>query len=77
MLTSRYKNPIPNFQAHGVKTVGLYQYILLIDLQGSVLIERVKTDNSEILFVKMPEGTDIATYWASADTYTYKYMNQI
>lgn len=77
MLTSSYCNPISNFQAHGIKTIGLYQYILGIDLAGTVIITRLKPDGSELLFTRMPVGTDIATYWASPDSYNYYYIYQL
>ena len=79
MIQSKYKNPLPNFVGHGVKTAGNYSYFLLIDMTGQALIQRIKSDSSEILFYKKPVDTSIADFWADPsaydDSYAYLFEN--
>jgi len=77
MLSSKYANPIDNFQCHGVVTAGGYSYNLLIDLEGQVIIQRIKTDNTEILFAKKPAATTISSFWANRATHTYHYIHAL
>ena len=77
MIEAKYLNPIKNFQSSGVKTVGDYTYVLLISLDGQVLIERVKSDNSEIKFAKKPSATSIETFWEDPTVHTYDWINKI
>jgi len=76
MLESGYVNPIKNFQASGIKISGSYEYVLLIDLEGQVLIERVKTDSTEIKFTKKKTGT-IDAFWADPTVHTYVWIHEI
>lgn len=78
IITSKYKDPLENFVCHGMKTSGSYNYVLLIDETGQTLIERIKTDNTEILFTRKADATDITAYWAADFTaYSYTYLHLV
>ena len=64
------------FITSGTKEVGDYLYVLLIDMIGQTLIKRVKSDNSEIRFTKMPDETVIETFWADPTLHTYVWIYQ-
>ena len=76
MLSSKYSNPIENFQASGIKEIGDYTYVLLIDLQGQVLIQRIRSDESGIKFVKKGSQT-IEAFWANPASYSYIWVHQL
>lgn len=85
MSPSKIQNPIDEFTAHGVKTVGDYQYVLLVDGEGACYIERVATDESSIKFCKMPHvdhttfaeiATQIDAFWVSPESHSYVYIFQ-
>jgi len=67
------RSPLDNFIATDIATVGDYQYILKVAFgrPRQVIIQRVKTDTSEIRFVMMPHDVDIDTYWAGKTGYSY------
>lgn len=57
MIKSKYLDALSNFVAHGIKTVGDYDYVLLVDQTGQTIIQRIYTDSTEILYCKMPDTT--------------------
>ncbi|GAG78814.1 unnamed protein product [marine sediment metagenome] len=66
-----------SFTTSGVKEIGEYTYVLLIDGGSSLtLIKRVKLTNSEIKFVKREEGT-IESFWADPTVHTYVWINSL
>ena len=73
MLNSKYVNQEKNYITHGVKEIGDYTYVLLIDMAGVSLIKRVKSDNTEILFTKKESGS-IATFWSDPTIHSYNYF---
>jgi hypothetical protein len=83
MASSKIQNPIDEFVACGMQTIGLYSYILLVDGTGQCYIERIATDNSSFKFAKMPEpvtsGFDAAevaidAFWVDPTAHVYKYL---
>ena len=76
MINSGYVNPIKNFQSSGIKTVGSYEYVLLIDLAGQVLILRRKDDDTEIKFTKKTTGT-IEAFWADPTAHSYVWIHEV
>jgi len=77
VLKSKFKDPTVNFVIHGVKTVGNYVYVLLVDMTGQALIRRIKNDNTEILFSKKPDQASISDFWTNADQHTYQYIHEV
>lgn len=75
-LTSRYKNPLPEFVDHGVKEIGNYFYILQIDLTGQTIIKRAQPNGQDIRFTKLTTGT-IPDFWADPTVHTYNYIHKI
>jgi hypothetical protein len=85
---SKTQSPIDECVVHGVKTVGDYDYYLLVDSDGSAYIERVKSDDSTILFCKMAlnsaddtlaeKATTIDNFWSTPSdaSHVYKYLFQ-
>ena len=74
MFQTKFNSPIHELINHGFKTAGSYSYILLIDVTGTlVLIERVKSDNSEILFYKKPANVGIADFFSDPTVYDANY----
>jgi hypothetical protein len=80
---SKRQNPIDEFEIHGVKTVGDYDYFLLIDADGECYIQKAASDDSLYTFAKMPvpAGTHLSgmaalinAFWASPESHTYKYL---
>lgn len=79
-------NPLNEFIVHGVKTVGSYDYILMVDEEGQTVIMRVAADQSTIKYCVMPKatgtfsemGTVIDAFWVSPDDVAkvYKYLFQ-
>ncbi len=70
-----------SFTISGVKDIGDYTYCLLIDgATDLALIKRIKTDNSEIKFLKIDKGSgELTTKWASPDAtgMNYVWIHQI
>lgn len=64
------------FITSGVKEIGNYIYILMIDLSGQTIIKRVKSDNTEIKFVERTEGT-IDAFWADPTVHIYKWIHEV
>lgn len=64
------------FTVSGVKDIGDYTYVLLIDFAGLTLIKRVKSDSTEIKYAKRGEQS-IADFWSDPTLPTYKYINEI
>ena len=66
-----------NFTTSGVKEIGNYTYVLLID-GGSplTLIKRIKTDNSEIKFALRVSGT-IDAFWATPAIHDYVWIHKL
>ncbi len=63
-----------SFTISGVKYIGDYIYVLLIDgATDLALIKRIKTDDSEIKFIEIPAG-EMNTYWANPDASGYAYV---
>jgi len=77
MIRAKFTDPTKNFVTHGVQTTGAYTYVLLIDLAGQVLIKRINSTQSEILFTKKTTThaeQSIADYWADPTGYAYSYI---
>jgi hypothetical protein len=85
---SKIQNPIEDYEFAGIKTVGSYDYYLMVDGDGNAVIVRNATDDSETKFNKMKIALDatfseretaIDAYWTSpADaSKIYKYIFQI
>ena len=70
-----------SFTISGVKYIGDYIYVLLIDgATDLALIKRVKTDDSEIKFLKVARGSgELTTKWANPDAtgMNYVWIHQI
>jgi len=64
------------FTVSGVKDIGDYIYVLLLDFAGLALIKRVKIDNSEIKYYKIPDG-EIVARWADPASQAYVWINQV
>ena len=64
------------FITSGVKEIGSYIYVLMIDLSGQTIIKRVKSDNTEIKFVEMTEGS-IEDFWSDPTVHTYKWIHEV
>ena len=77
MIQSKYKNPVPEFVDHGVKESGGYTYVLKIDLIGQTIIQRVKSDNTEILFAAKSSATTIASFWSDPTIHNYTYFHAL
>lgn len=77
MLKTKYNNPLEGFVVHGVKEIGSYTYVLLVDMTGQTIIKRVATDNSTIMFALKEEGVTIPVFWAGATSHEYKYLYQV
>ena len=78
MLNPKTVDVTKGFVTSGVKEIGEYIYILLIDLAGQTIIKRVKSDNSEIKFRKK-SGQSIEDFWATPDGsgIVYKWIHEI
>lgn len=76
MIQSKYNNPLPNFVNHGIKEIGEYTYVLLIDMVGQTLIKRFN-DPTDIKFALKPDGTSIATFWADPIAHDYDYLYKL
>ena len=63
----------------GVKTVGDYDYCLLLDMSKKPehLVMRIKNDDTEIKFYKVPYGNDYATVWADPASVSYVYSVEL
>ncbi len=75
-LNPKTVNVTKGFITSGVKEIGDYTYVLQIDLSGQAIIKRIKSDNSEIKFVEMTEGT-IDTFWTDPTTHEYKWIHKV
>ncbi|HED05271.1 MAG TPA: hypothetical protein ENI61_01145 [Ignavibacteria bacterium] len=75
-LTSRYKNPLPEFVDHGVKEIGNYIYILKIDLSGQAIIKRAQPDGQDISFTRHTTGT-LPDFWTDPTVHVYDYIHKI
>lgn len=74
VVKAKYKNPLPEFISHGVKILGNYTYVLKIDLTGQTIIQRINSDQSEILFTKKTDETNISDFWIDPTVHSYKYF---
>ena len=85
MLKSEYANPLDCFIPHGIKLIGSYKYVLLIDQKGQTIIERIASDSSTIMFTEMTTPVTpqtvadvITAFWAAdVTTYAYVYLFQL
>lgn len=75
-LTSRYKNPLPEFVAHGVKEIGGDTYILKVDLSGTAIIQKVNSTNTEIFFTRLLSGS-IPDFWNDPTIHVYTYIHKL
>lgn len=81
-MESSRQSPIDEYDLHGVKTVGDYEYWLLIDVDGNCVISQIKSDDSTFLFTKMPDASGgfsarasaIDEFWTNPENHTYKYL---
>lgn len=76
MIEPKTGEVLKGFVTSGVKEIGNYTYVLLLDLAGQTLIKRVKTDQSEIKFVKRNVG-DIVTFWLDPTIHSYIYIHEV
>lgn len=60
------------FTVSGVKDIGDYKYVLLIDFAGTALIKRIKTDNSSIKYhcINDPAPESIDDFWSDPEAHT-------
>ena len=77
MLRSKYSSPLDNFVCHGTKDVGGYTYVLLIDLIGLTISQRIKDDDSEVLFAQKADAESISAFWTDVVNKSYKYFFQL
>ena len=85
---SKEQSPIDDFVIHGIKTVGDYDYYLLVDNDGGCFIQRIDSDDESTRFCKMAtpaEGTSLSakavlidTFWTSpaSEDKNYTYIFQ-
>ncbi len=61
----------------GQKTVGSYEYFLLLDMskEPEHLVMRIKNDDSEIKFYKIIYGKDYTIIWADPSNVAYPYVD--
>ena len=72
-------NVMKSLVISGVKYVGNYIYVLLLDAKDLCLIKRIKTDDSEIKYHQIEEeGETIEQFFANPETHTsYVWFNQL
>jgi len=77
-MESKGTNFIAGRVASGQKTVGDYDYFLFLEVgrKPMHIIMRIKSDNSEIKFCKIPRENDWTIAWASPATQTYIYASE-
>lgn len=67
-----------SFTVSGVKYVGDYIYVLLLDFGNTCLIKRIKTDDSEIKYHVIEEAEPIEIFFANPENHTpYVWINQV
>ena len=76
MITPKGVNIDKALTVSGVKDIGNYTYVLLIDFAGLALIKRIKSDNTEIKYYKIPSG-EMDVDWASPETQDYVWIHQV
>lgn len=76
-LVNKYTNILLGYVFHGLKTVGDYQYVLLINMEGEVIIMQIKTDQSVAKYKAKPTATTIDNFWSAPDTHTYDYIHML
>ncbi len=69
-INPRSVNVTKNFVVSGVKYVGDYIYVLLIDSAQLCIIKRIKTDDSEIKFHLIEEVETIETLWENPESHS-------
>jgi len=77
MLNPKYVDSTKHYVVSGVKEIGDYIYILMINMSGQTLIKRVKSDNSEIKFVVRPKEETITNFWEDPTQHEYKYIHTL
>ena len=65
-----------NYTTSGIKEIGDYMYVLKIDLKGKAIIQRIKSDNTEIKFYKIPIH-ELDTRWANPDAQAYAWIHKV
>ena len=84
-ITSNESNPLDEFTPHGIKTIGGYDYVLMVDEGGQAVIMRVSADKSEIRYCLMSKvsgsfatiAAAIDAFWVAPDVskvYTYLFQ---
>ena len=76
MISPKGINIDKAFTVSGVQYIGNYIYVLLLDFAGLALIKRIKTDDSEIKYYKIPD-TELVARWADPASQNYVWINQI
>ncbi len=76
MLNPKTVDVTKGFITSGVKEIGSYIYVLMIDLSGQTIIKRVKSDNTEIKFVERTSGS-IDDFWLDPTVHTYKWIHEV
>ena len=85
MITPKEVSPLDGYEIHGVKSVGSYDYYLLVADKGECVICQAAQDDSTYLFAKLAEDpaathTEIAAaitaFWVSPASHVYQYLFQ-
>jgi len=77
MLKLKSGDILGTFAPHGVVTAGGFTYVLLVNMDGSALVQRVNADSSEIRYAVKTESETIVEFWAARATLNYKFLNQL
>ena len=78
MIYPKGVNIDKSFTTSGVRYVGEYIYVLLLDFGDTCLIKRIKTDDSEIKYHQILSGETIEQFFATPETHTpYVWINQV
>lgn len=76
MINPKGLNIDKSFTVSGIKEIGSYTYVLMIDFAGLTLIKRIIDDESEIKYAKRTTET-IDNFWADPTAHTYEYINKL
>jgi hypothetical protein len=76
---STIQNPRINYQSHGLKEDASYKYNLLVNMDGEVIVERIKQDITEIRYALKPEATTITDFFdiGNLPGHDYKLLYQL
>ena len=86
MIQPKEISPLDGYEVYGIKSVGLYDYYLLVATKGECVICQAAQDDSSYLYAKMPvtgssSFSDIADaitdFWVSPELHSYQYLFQL